>query len=175
MILSSAAVIWLVLRLTPWLVVAWLAATVVAILLGLAIWGRHLMIGRYRVRRRQWPKAIESFQRFEKMQLMNPHASLLLPLYLGIYTLDGVALARNHIAQALIHLNEMDDAEGWSRSALQRDPLYPLPHVNLGIIAATRNQEVQARREFQKAVNLGFNPALAQQLLARALRKAKAE
>lgn len=174
MLLSSAAVAWLVLRLMPPVVALGVGAAFILMTLVLMIWARQLLIGRYRSRRRQWQKAIESYQRFEKMLLTNRYSSLLMPLYLGIYTLDGVAITRNHIAGALMHLEKLEDAEGWLRSALQRDPLYAIAYVNLGLIAAIRKEESAARRYFSRAVELGYSLANAQQLLARALARGKA-
>ncbi len=172
MLLSSAAVIWLLLRLVPANVALWLGLAIVVIALALVIWGRHFMIGRYRAQRREWARAIESYQRFEKMMLTTRHGGLLLPLFLGIYTLDGIALTRNNIAQALMNLDQLDAAEGWLRSALLRDPLYPTPYINLGTIAVLRGQEAHGRRQFQKAVGLGYSVRAAQLQLARALARA---
>ena len=64
---------------------------------------------------------------------------------------------------------ELDDAERWLRSALQRDPLYPLPYLNLGVIAVMRQRKDLAESEMRKAVHLGYSPTGAQQLLRRAL------
>jgi hypothetical protein len=44
--------------------------------------------------------------------------------------------------------------------------------VNLAIIAATRCDEANARREMSKAVQLGYSRASAQRILHRALAKA---
>jgi len=173
MILSSVAMTWLLLRLVPVTVAIGLGAVLLMVGLALAIWARHLLMGRYRMRRHDWHRAIGSFQRFERMMLTNRHGGWLQPLYLGIYTLDGVALARNNIGHALIRLGKLDEAEGWLRSALQRDPLYPVPYIHLGTIAAMNGQESAARRQFQKAVDLGYSPVTAQRLLARALASAK--
>jgi hypothetical protein len=58
--------------------------------------------------------------------------------------------------------------------ALQRDPLYAVPYTNLGTIAAMRNDRSTAQLEFRRAVELGFSPTGAQELLRRALAKANA-
>jgi len=169
MLLSSAAVIWLVLRLMPGAIAFGVGVAVLLMVLVLAGWARHLMMARYHMRRRQWTKAIESYQRFEKMLLTSHYSGLLIPLYLGIYSLDGVAIVRNNIAQALMKLGKLDEADGWLRSALQQDPLYAIPYLNLGTIAAIQRQEALARRQFRTAVELGYSPIGAQKLLARAL------
>jgi len=71
-----------------------------------------------------------------------------------------------------MNLGKPDEAEGSLRSALQRDPLYALPYVHLGTIAALRKQDAVALRHFQKAVDLGYSPQAAEQALRRARQRA---
>lgn len=169
MILSSAAVIWLVLRLIPPLIALWLAGVFLLAGVVLIFFVRHLLMGHYRMHKRDWTRAIERYQRFEKAVLTHRVTVIASALFIGIYTVDAIALTRNRIAQAMVRQGKLDDAEGWLRSALQRDPLYCIPYTQLGTIAALRGQERIARREFQRAVDLGFWPEHAQQLLSRAL------
>jgi tetratricopeptide (TPR) repeat protein len=169
MILSSIAVIWLLLRLLPWKIALGVGGALLLLGLVLMVIARHFLIGRYRARKRDWPAAIASYQRFEKMLLTRRFGHVVAPLFLGIYTLDPVAVTRTHIAQALIQLRQLDEAEGWLKSALQRDPLYPVPYIYLGTVAALRGQESFARQHLRKAVDLGYNPARAQETLARLL------
>lgn len=172
-ILTALAVAWLVLRmLLPLIEALWAAAGLLAIGLILIVWGRDLVIGRYRMRRRDWRRALERFQRFEKRLLGNPLNALLMPLYVGIYSFDGVAIARNNIGICLLNLAELDEAVRWFRSALQCDPLYPVPYLNLATIAATRNDIATMQREIRRAVQLGYSPASAQLLLRRLLARA---
>ncbi len=173
MILSSAAVAWTLLRLLPLKVALGLVLVLLAIALILAVWARHLFIGRWHARRQRWGKAIDSFRRFETMLLTNRLSGWLAPLHLGIHTLDGVARVRNLIAQAHMQMRQPDAAEGWLRESLQRDPLYAVPYTNLGTIAAWRGQDAMARRHFQKAVDLGFSPVVAEQLFQRARQRAR--
>lgn len=175
MILSSAAVAWTVLRLLPWKIALGLGLVLVAIALILVLWARHLFMGRWHARRRQWAKAIASYRRFETMLLTNRLSGWLAPLHLGLHTLDGVARTRNLIAQALMQSQKSEEAEGWLRASLQRDPLYAMPYANLGTIAAWRGQDAMARRHFQKAVDLGFSPVVAEQLFQRARQRARAD
>jgi tetratricopeptide (TPR) repeat protein len=174
MILSSLAVGWIILRLLPLRAALLLGAVLAIVAMIFAGWARHLIVGRFRARRHRWDKAIESYQRFEKMLLTNRLSGWLAPVHLGIYTLDGVARTRNLIAQALMELKRLDEAEGWLRASLQRDPLYAVPYTNLGTIAALRQQDAIARRHFQKAVDLGFSPDVAEHLFQRARQRAHA-
>jgi tetratricopeptide (TPR) repeat protein len=171
-ILSALAVTWMVLMRMPSFIAIWIAVALFVFGLGLLHWARDFMIGRYRTGRRDWLGAAESFERFEKKLLTARWSIALVPLYLSIYTFDGVAIARNNIGQSLMSLKEYDRAVHWLRSALQRDPLYAIPYLNLGTIAALRGDEANARVEFRRAVELGYSPTGAQELLRRALANA---
>jgi tetratricopeptide (TPR) repeat protein len=172
MILTALAVIWLVLRALPLIAALCVAAALLVCCLVLVAWGRDFLIGRYRMKRRAWQPALERFQRFEKRLLGNPLSTLLTPLYFGIYSFDGVAIARNNIGVCLMNLDQKDEAVRWLRSALQRDPLYPVPYTNLATIAAMRNDTATTQREIRRAVDLGYNPTGAQLLLRRLLARA---
>jgi tetratricopeptide (TPR) repeat protein len=171
-ILSALAVTWLVLLRLPPVLALWLAVALLVFGFGLMVYARDFLIGRYRSGQREWRKAIESYARFEKKLLASRLSVVLIPTHLSLYSFDGVAIARNNIAQALMNLNELDDAVRWLRSALQQDPLYAVPYTNLGTIAALRGDSATAQSEFRKAVELGFSPTGAQLLLRRALAKA---
>jgi len=165
MILSTAAVIWILLQQLHGRVALWTLGSIVLLSLVLLVWGRDFLLGRYHSGRRQWREAVASYGRFEKRLMRNRWSQLLAPIYLGIYSFDGVAIARNNIAQALMNLDELDEAGRWLYSALQRDPLYATPYINLGIIAAMRKDGAKAQRELQRAVDLGYSPTGAQRVL----------
>jgi tetratricopeptide (TPR) repeat protein len=168
-ILSVIAASWILLRQLPLITALWTLGAVVAIGLILVLLARDFFIGRYRARQRDWQKALERYQRFEQKLLTRRWSGLLAPLYFGIYTFDGVALARNNIGQALMNLGKLDEAEHWLRAALQRDPLYAIPYINLGIVAGLRGSEVAARREIRRAVELGYSPVGAEQVMRKIL------
>jgi tetratricopeptide (TPR) repeat protein len=171
-ILSSIAILWLVLLRLPPVMTLWVAVAAVVFGFGLLLYARDFLIGRYRSRNREWRKAIDRYSRFDKKLAESRMGFVLIPIYLTVHSFDGVAIARNYIAQSLIELNSLDEAVSWLRSALQRDPLYSIPYTNLGTIAALRGDAASAQMEFRKAVELGFSPAAAQTLLRRALEKA---
>lgn len=168
-ILSVIAASWILLRQLPLITALWTIGAVVLIALILVLLARDFFIGRYRAHKRDWPKALERYQRFEQKLLTRRWSGLLAPLYFGIYTFDGVALARNNIGQALMNLGRLDEGERWLRSALQRDPLYAIPYINLGIIAGMRGDESAAKRELRRAVELGYSPVGAQQVMRKIL------
>lgn len=157
----------------PWQAALAAAGAVLVVFIVMVIWARDFFIGRRHARRREWAKAVERHQRFEQKLLKARWRRATVVLYLGIYTFDGVAIARNNIGQALMNAGELDKAVAWLRSALLRDPLYAVPYVNLSVIAAMRGDESAARREMSKAVHLGYSPAGAQRILRRALAKAQ--
>jgi tetratricopeptide (TPR) repeat protein len=166
------AVYLLLTRLPPAAALALLVLLVLYVLV-LVVWGRDLFFARRHAKRREWAKAQERFERFEKKLLRARWHRLAVVLYPSIYSLDGVAIARNNIAQVLINADDLDRAVQWLRSALQRDPFYPVPYVNLSLIAARRLDEAAARREMTRAVQLGFDPAAARRILHRALTDAE--
>jgi tetratricopeptide (TPR) repeat protein len=171
-LLSVVAVPWVVLRELPLLVTLAFTGLLLLLALVLMVIGRDFLVGRYYSRKREWRRAMERYSRFERRLLTSRVNALLIPLYLGIYSFDGVAITRNNIAHSLMNLGELDEAVRWLRMALQRDPLYAVPYTNLGTIAAMRNDRSTAQVEFRRAVELGFSPTGAQELLRRALAKA---
>jgi hypothetical protein len=154
-------------RLPP-LISLWLIVAAVVFGFGLATFARDHLLGRWEFRRRNWRKALARFETFEKKVLETRLGFVLIPLYTSIYSFDGVAIARNDIAQCLIKLEALEDAERWLRASLLRDPLYPVPYANLGTIAALRGDNAGAQLAFRRAVELGFSPTAAQELLRQA-------
>jgi tetratricopeptide (TPR) repeat protein len=169
LILTAIAILWLVLRQFPLLTAMWVCGGLLALGVLVALLGIGFVIGRYRMRKKQWDRALERFRAFEQRLLLRRWTVILRPLFVGIYTFDGVALARNDIATCLMHLGKGDEAVQWLRAALQRDPLYAIPYINLAMVAAARDDETSMRRDLRRAVDLGYSPAGAQQILTRLL------
>jgi tetratricopeptide (TPR) repeat protein len=170
-IMASTVVFYSIVTRLPWQAAMALLGAVLLTACALALWARDLFIARYQMRRRRWMAAIARYKTFERRLLYAPWRALSVVFYLGVYTFDGVAIVRNNIAQALIAAGELDQAVKFLRLALQRDPQYAAPYVNLGVIAAMCGDEQSARREMSKAVHLGYPPARAQEILRRALDK----
>lgn len=167
------AVYLLLTRLPPLAAMALLCALVLFAAV-IVVWARDYLLARRHSKRREWSKAIARYERFQTKLLAARWPRVSVVLHPGIYSLDGVAIARNHIAQNFIAAEDLDQAVKWLRAALQRDPLYPVPYVNLSVIAAMRRDEANAKREMTKAVQLGFNPTAAERILRRALAAANA-
>ena len=163
-IMSLMVMIYLLATRLPGIAVLYLGATLLAAVVPFMLWSRDFLIGRYRSRQRRWQEAADRYQKFEAKLLQVRWTGLAAVLFLSLYTFDGVAICRNNIAQSLMNLRELDTAEQWLRRALQRDPLYALPYVNLGVVAAMRGDKERAVREFGRAVQLGYSPEGAQRL-----------
>jgi tetratricopeptide (TPR) repeat protein len=162
------AVYLLLTRLPPAAGLALLGALVVYVL-GVAIWGRDLLLGRRHSKKKNYAQAVERYERFEKKLVSSGWPRLAVVLYPNIYSFDGIAVTRNYIGQDLLKAKHLDRAVVWLRAALQHDPFYPVPYVNLALIAAARRDPNTAKREMTKAVQLGFDPTSAQRLLQKAL------
>src|SRR5689334_9633208 len=94
LIMSALVLVWLLLTRLPPRAALWLLATLLGIALVVAVWGRALLIGRYYSARRDWRRAFEHYQRFERKLLASSSSGFAMPLYVGIYSFDGVAIAR---------------------------------------------------------------------------------
>jgi len=163
-IMSVLAMVYLLATRLPREVTLYLGAAVLVVAAVLAVWARDFLVGRYRMRQRRWREAAERYQRFEAKLLAVSWGKLAVVLYLSFYSFDGVAICRNNIGQSLMNMQDLDGAEQWLRRALQRDPLYAVPYLNLGVVAALRGDKERAVREFGRAVQLGFDPQGAQRL-----------
>jgi hypothetical protein len=151
-----------------------LLGTVLIFFAVIATLARDWFIGRRHAKRRDWARAIDRYQRLERTLLVAWWQRSAVTLYPSIYSLDSVAIVRNTIGQCFVQAEDFDQAVKWLRSALQRDPLYAVPYVNLSVIAAIRKDEANARRDMTRAVQLGFNPVTAKRILLRALSQAMA-
>lgn len=170
-IMSVLVGVYLLLTRLPLLAAAALLGVLLLFLLGAAVFGRDLLIARWHSRRRRFDKALQRYERFEKALKRARWNAWAIVLFPNIYSFDGIAVARNHVAQEFIKMKDVDRAVVWLRAALQHDPLYPVPYVNLAVIAAMREDALNAKREMTKAVQLGFNPISADRILRRALAK----
>lgn len=168
-IMTVLVVVYLLLtRLPPLASLALLGMLALYVLI-VSIWGRDLFFARRAAKRGEWAKAQARYEKLEKKLQRARWHRLAVVLYPNIYRFDGVAIMRNNIGQMLINAGELDQAVQWLRAALQRDPFYPVPYVNMALVAAKRRDEAGARREMTRAVQLGFDPRAAQRILRKAL------
>ncbi len=84
------------------------------------------------------------------------------------YSRDIEAMTFNNVGIAALHLGELDKAEASFRSALALDPEYPIPHVNLAILASVRGEASGAGLELDQAERLGYSASGADAVLRQA-------
>lgn len=118
--------------------------------------GRDFFVGRRRMKQQRWEDAACCFAKFEAQQLDSRWRWATAPLFVGLYTYDGVAIALNNQGVVRLNQGERTQAEGLLRRALERDPLYAIPHVNLALLAASAGDTASALREQELAQMLGF-------------------
>jgi tetratricopeptide (TPR) repeat protein len=173
-IMTVMVVIYLPLARLPPPIALGMAVALLCIALLLTLWAHDFFIARHHAKRRRWRRAIERYEKFEKKLLAARWRRITVLLYFGIYTFDGIAIVRNNIAQSLMNLDEFEAAERWLKAALERDLEYAVPYVNLAAIAAIRRDRATAHRHMSRAVQLGYSPTGAQQVLRRALARGNA-
>lgn len=139
----------------------WIVATIALVLLlpgrvqGLLF--RDLFRGRSCLDRDEAESALAHFNSFLSTIKAQPWRRHALWLSWSVYTPDVEAMTWNNIGSAKFGLGDLAAAEGAWNHALSLDPLYPLPHANLALAAATRGEEVAAKRHFGEARALGYS------------------
>lgn len=118
--------------------------------------GKRFFRGRALMRQKAWDEAALAMAGFEKEQTEAGWRRAFSWLFAGIYTHDGVAIARNNLGAIRLEQRQLDDAEAHFRRALERDAKYAVPYANLAIIAALRGQPEQAEANVKRARELGF-------------------
>jgi hypothetical protein len=132
-----------------------LGALVLAAGLASFIASRDFFAGRRALRQKRWVDALRSLQRFEA-QLTSPGRRALSWLAASVYSFDAVAIARNLVGVVHLENGKLDLAEAAFRSALQSDPLYAVPHLNLAVVAARRGDRPQMEAQLGQATRLGL-------------------
>ncbi len=108
------------------------------------------------MRRKQWVDALMAFERFET-QLKSPGRRRLSWLASGIYSFDAAAIARNNCGVVHLENGKLELAEAAFQTALARDPLYAVPHLNLAVVAAKRGNAQAMQQHLDDAKRLGLS------------------
>jgi tetratricopeptide (TPR) repeat protein len=145
-----------------------LVAVTVVLVFGL-IYGRHFFLARFLGSKKLWHEAIAHYETFESRAKKLNLGRLTLPLFLSVYTYDGVALAKNNMAFCYMNLRVLDQAKRLCLEALEIDSKYAVPHVNLGIIAALQNDAATAAARLERGYLLGYRNQGAQEQVRRIL------
>jgi len=85
----------------------------------------------------------------------------------AFYTWDVEAMAHNNIGAGHMELGDLDEAERDLRYALQKDPDYPLPYFNLGVIAYVRGDATAGDRLILVAGEKGYTGGQVDRLISR--------
>ena len=118
--------------------------------------GREFFVGRRHTKHKRWEEAAICFVLFEKRLLTSQWRRSMSVVFSGMYTYDGVALARNNLGAVRLDQGRNDEAEAALLRSLERDPLYATPHANLAILAALKGDAPRAKEESEKARALGY-------------------
>jgi len=81
------------------------------------------------------------------------------------YSRDPEVLALNNLGAAEVQLGEHDSARAHLGQAIARDPLCPLPFLNLGMLAMKSGDTAEAERCFAEAKRLGYANALSDRIV----------
>ena len=133
------------------------ALTAILIVVGLVlVFGWHFFVARYLGAMKDWSAAINHYEAFEASARRLNFGPISLPLFMSLYTFNGVALAKNNLAFCFMNTGELEAAERSCDEALQIDPKYAVPHINLGIIAALQRDPDAAANHLQRGFDLGY-------------------
>lgn len=131
--------------------------------------GWRFYVARYMEKKKRWEAAIDHYRAFEararKLRIGRMH----LPVFMSIYTYNGVALALNNMALCHMNLGDLKEAKRLCHEALEVDPKYAVPHINLGVIAALEKDPNAAGDWLQRGFDLGYRDRGVQREVSRIL------
>jgi tetratricopeptide (TPR) repeat protein len=73
-----------------------------------------------------------------------------------VYSRDIEAMTLNNIGYAALHLGEREKARRSLERALELDPAYPVPHLNLAVLASMDGDADESRRHLEEASRFGY-------------------
>ena len=137
----------------------------------IAILCKDFLIARSRTKKQDWEGAIEHYNKFERSIKSHQQRGINLPIFMSLYTFDGIALTNNNRAQCYMNVHRNQDAKNDLECAVTLDNLYAIPHINLAILAAQKGDESSAKKELEMAQALGYKSEGAQKLIRTYLAK----
>jgi len=154
----------------PFLLALWLyayaglnSAILIGVVLILLVFGRitgwlwrDILIGRRKMDAQQYEEAIPYLESFLNKLEMRPWIGNLIWISPTLYTINAKAMALNNLGACYLELDNRDDAMRHFASALEQDPLYPLPHYNLALIAGIEDATDTMQEHLAKSVLLGY-------------------
>jgi hypothetical protein len=137
----------------------WIGVPLAVVVVGAAlvsfVASRDFFAARRALKRKQWVDALVGFQRFEQ-QLTTPSRRAASWLATSLYSFDAAAIARNLTGVVHLENGKLDLAEAAFLNALQQDPLYAVPHLNLAVVFAKRKDTAAMERHLAEATRLGL-------------------
>jgi tetratricopeptide (TPR) repeat protein len=127
---------------------------------------RDLFRSRSLLRASQFAEAEAAGEAFLAQLGREPWRRHFIYAFAGIYTWDAAAMAQNNIGAARMQRGELDRAQASLEAALQRDPDYPLPYVNLAVIAHLRGETDEGARLAGIAATKGYSGGVCDALIA---------
>jgi tetratricopeptide (TPR) repeat protein len=137
----------------------------------LAILCKDFLIARSKTKKHDWEGAIEHYNKFERSLEYYQQHGINLPIFMSIYTYNGIALTNNNRAQCYMNVHRTQDAKNNLEFAVRLDKLYATPHINLAILAAQKGNESSAMKELEIARELGYKVEGSQRLIRTYLAK----
>ena len=117
---------------------------------------RDLFTGSKLMDAHRWSDALSPLESFLAKVRAQPRLKKLV-WFGGIYTHDVEAMALNNIGAVHLELGELEAAEAPLREALAVDASYPIPLVNLAVLASLRGDREGAAAAAAEAKRLGFD------------------
>jgi tetratricopeptide (TPR) repeat protein len=117
---------------------------------------RDMLAGRRLMAQGKYEKSAEFSRRFLETIRERPGLKRVMWLSWPGKTADAEAMVLNNLAAAEIELGEWDAASGHLADAIEIDPEYSVPRVNLALLAAIRGDREQAERLLAQATSLGY-------------------
>lgn len=131
---------------------------------------RDLLTGRRLYARGQYAEALPHFDRF--LAQVDRRPALRHAIWLGwsFYTLKPDVMALTNSGACNLMIGDLDQARSVLEEAIRRDPLAPLPHVNMALMHHAKNEPDRRDACLARARELGFrrtwSDAVAQQVMS---------
>ena len=117
---------------------------------------RDYFKGRKCLQKKNYDEAIQRFKLFLKEVEESPWIKWLMFFSYGLYSFKVEAVAQVYLAKCHISKKELEQAEAYLNKALLVDKKYSIAFFNLAVIYLLRNDETVARKNFDRARELGY-------------------
>ncbi len=113
-------------------------------------------------------EAIGCFERFIQKLQENPRLAGYVWLGSSLYTRNAEAMAHSNLGAARLYLHRAEEAEACLRRAIELDGQYPVPWVNLAVLAMLRGDTEEAKVDLLEAQSRGYGRVTVDQIRAAA-------